>query len=253
MKLKDKVAIITGAGQGIGREYALRFAEEGATVVIADIIPGNARKVAEEVKAKGGEGMALQVDVSKASSVMEMAEETAVRYKKIDVLLNNAALYGTLGVKRWDSWTEEEWERSFAINVIGSWQCIKAVVPHMKTRGKGKIINVGSVTYDLGFYAMMPYTCTKGAVVALTRTAARALGRYNITVNCLSPGFTLSDASLEMSDSKRNKIDEAFQGRCFRRHMYPKDLAGTAVFLASEDSDSITGQTIRVEGGEIMV
>lgn len=252
MKLQDKVAIITGAGQGIGREYALRFADEGAKVTLVDIIMENARDVAGEVEAKGGEALALHVDVSNTSSTLKMAEKTVERFGKIDVLINNAALYGTLGVKPWDDWTIEEWERSFAINVLGSWLCIKAVVPHMITQGKGKIINIGSSTFDLGFHAMLPYTCTKGAVVALTRAMARALGRYNISVNCLSPGYTLSEASLEMPGGKKEKIDLAFRGRCFRRHMYPVDLVGTAIFLASEDSDFIAGQTIRVEGGEIM-
>lgn len=253
MKLKDKVAIITGGGQGIGREYALRFADEGAKVVIADIITENALRVAEEVEEKDGEALGLIVDVSDTPSTLQMAEKSMERFGRIDVLVNNAALYGTLGVKPWDRWTVEEWERSFAVNVVGSWSCIKAVAPHMIAQGKGKIINVGSGTFDLGFYAMMPYTCTKGAVVALTRSMARALGRYNINVNCLSPGYTLSEASLEMPGGRRDKIDLAFRGRCFRRHMYPEDLVGTAVFLASDDADFITGQTIRVEGGEIMV
>lgn len=253
MKLKNKVAIITGAGQGIGREYALRFADEGANVVIADIGLENAQKVAEEAEGKYGELLAVHVDVSDESSTMKMAKETALKFGKIDILLNNAALYGTLGVRPWDGWTSEEWERSFAVNVLGSWWCTRAVVPHMISRGKGKIINIGSATFDLGFYAMLPYTCTKGAVVALTRGMARALGKYNINVNCLSPGYTLSDASLQMPGSKKDKIDLAIQGRCLRRHMYPADLVGTAVFLASEDSDFITGQTIHVEGGEVMV
>lgn len=253
MKLKGKVAIITGAGQGIGREYALRFADEGAKVALADIREENVHEVAREVEAKGGDALGLHVDVSKTSSTLEMAEKTLERFGKVDVLLNNAALYGTLGFKPWDGWTMEEWARSYTINVVGSWLCIKAVVPHMITQGKGKIINIGSSTFDQGFHALLPYTCTKGAVVVMTRAMARALGRYNINVNCLSPGFTLSEASVEMPGGNKEKIDSAFRGRCFKRHMYPVDLVGAAVFLASEESDFLTGQTIRVEGGETMV
>ena len=253
MRLKDKVAIITGAGRGIGRAYALRFVDEGAKVVIADIILENAQKVAAEIEARGGEGLALHVDVSDTSSTLEMAEKTAARFGSIDILVNNAALYGGFGVKRWDVWTIEEWERSFAINVVGSWLCIKAVVPHMIAQGKGKIINIGSGTFDLGLHALIPYTCSKAAVVALTRAMARALGRYSINVNCLSPGYILSEASLKMPGKKAEFDELALRGRCFRRHQYPEDLVGTAVYLASEDSDFITGQTIRVEGGEIMV
>lgn len=253
MKLKDRVAIITGGGRGIGRAYALRFADEGAKVVVADIIPENAQQVAKEVEGKGGETLAVHVDVADTSSTLEMAEKAMAQFGGIDILVNNAAIYGGFGVKRWDAWSIEEWERSFRVNVIGSWLCIKAVAPHMIDRGKGKIINIGSGTFDLGLHAMAPYTCSKAAIVALTRIMARALGRFNINVNCLSPGYILSEASLGMPGKKSGFDDQALLGRCFRRHEYPEDLVGTAVFLASEDSDFITGQTIRVEGGEIMV
>lgn len=253
MKLKDKVAIITGGGRGIGEAYSRRFADEGAKVVVADILLENAQKVAKEIEAKGGQALALRTDVSDIPSTLEMAEKTIARFGGIDILLNNAALYGGFGVKRWDAWAIEDWERSYKVNVIGSWLCIKAAAPSMIARGKGKIINIGSGTFDLGLFPMAPYTCSKAAVVGLTRTMARALGRYNINVNCLSPGYVLSDASKEMPGTKAEFADLAIQGRCFRRHEYPEDMVGTAVFLASPDSDFITGQTIRVEGGEIMV
>jgi NAD(P)-dependent dehydrogenase (short-subunit alcohol dehydrogenase family) len=252
MRLKEKVAIITGGGQGIGREYVLGFMEEGAWVVVADIDGEKAEAVSEEAKAKGGEALALRVDVSDQSSTLKAAEKTVERFGRIDILVNNAALYGALGVKPWDGWSPEEWERSFSVNVIGNWLMIKAVAPYMMEQKKGKIINIGSSTFDIGFPAMMPYTCSKGAVVSLTRTMARALGRYNINVNCLSPGYTLSEASIEMPGSRKDKMDMAFQGRSFRRHMNPEDLVGTALYLASSDSDFLTGQNIRVEGGEIM-
>ncbi len=252
MKLKDKVAIVTGGGRGIGRAYALRFADEGAKVVIADITFENAQKVADEIKAKGGEALALHTDVSSGASTIEMAKKTVEQFGKIDILMNNAAIYYGIGMKRWDSWVPEDWDRMFAVNVKGSWLCLKAVVPHMITQGKGKIINIASGTMDSGFHGLLPYSCSKGAVVVLTKAMARALGRHNINVNCISPGYTMSEASVEMPDKAPKGDEMAMQGRCFRREEQPDDLVGTAVFLASEDSDFITGQTIAVDGGEVM-
>ena len=253
MKLADKVAIITGAGGGIGRAYALRFGEEGAKVVIADIVRENVQRVAGELEERGVEALAVHVDIADEPSTLKMAEETLARFGRIDILVNNAALYGGFGVKAWDAWTIEDWRRSFDINVVGSWRCIKAVVPHMISRGKGKIINIGSSTFDLGIYQLLPYTCSKAAIVALTRSLARALGRHGINVNCISPGFTLSDASLKMTGENNPYNERVKAGRSLRRDEQPEDLVGTAVFLASADSDFLTGQTIRVHGGETAV
>lgn len=251
MKLKDKVAIITGAGRGIGRAYALRLADEGAKVVIPEIVFEKAQKVVQEIEANGGEGLAFRTDVSDETSTVEMAKKTIEHFGEIDILINNAAIYYGVGFKPWDSWTTEEWDRMFAVNVLGSWLCIKAVAPYMIAQGKGKIINIASGTVDMGFPQILPYTCSKGAIIALTKALARALGRYGINVNCISPGYTLSEASLEMP-GKVAGHEKAILSRCFRRQEYPEDLVGTAVFLASEDSAFITGQTISVDGGEIM-
>jgi 3-oxoacyl-[acyl-carrier protein] reductase len=252
VKLKDKVAIITGGGRGIGRAYSLRFADEGAKVVVADIILENAQKVADEIKAKGGEAQALHTDISSETSTTELAKKTIERFGKIDILMNNAAIYYGVGMHRWDSWAPEEWDRMFAVNVKGDWLCIKAVAPHMITQGKGKIINIASSTADSGFPGLLPYTCSKGAVITMTKVMARALGRNNINVNCISPGYTMSEASIEMPGKTPTGDEMTIQPRCFRREEQPDDLVGTAVFLASEDSDFITGQTICVDGGDVM-
>ncbi len=157
MKLKEKVAIITGGGRGIGREYALRFSEEGAKVVIADISFENAQKTADEIAGKGGDALAVPTDVSSQSSTLEMAQKTLSRFGRIDILLNNAAIYYGIGMRRWDSWQPEDWDRMYAVNVKGSWLCMKAVVPHMIAGGKGKIINVSSNTTDTGLEALLPH------------------------------------------------------------------------------------------------
>lgn len=252
MKLKDKVAIITGGGRGIGRAYALRFAAEGARVVIADIVFGNAQKVTDEIKAKNGEALALNTDVASEASTVEMAKKVVERFGRIDILMNNAAIFYGIGGRPWDSWTVADWDRMMAVNVKGGWLCVKAVFPQMKAQGKGKIINIASSTADSGFHGLLPYTCSKGAVMTMTKALARALGRYNIDVNCISPGYTLSEASLEMPGRTPEGDEALIRARALRRHQYPEDLVGTAVFLASEDSDFITGQVITVDGGEVM-
>lgn len=250
MKLRDKVAIITGGGRGIGRAYALRFAAEGARVTVADIILENARKVAEEIKKQGGEALPLGTDVSSESSTLEMAEKTVERFGRIDILLNNAAIFYGVAARRWDSWPPEDWDRMFAVNVKGTWLCMKAVAPHMISQSKGKIINVSSSTVEKGFPVILPYTCSKGAIVVLTTCMARALGDYNINVNCISPGYTLTPATMEMPGRSPDMEEALIKDRCIRRAEQPEDLVGAAVFLASEDSDFITGETVKVDGGE---
>jgi 3-oxoacyl-[acyl-carrier protein] reductase len=248
MRLEGKVTIITGAGQGIGEVYALGFSDEGAKVVVADIKFENAQKVADAIKAKGGEALAVHTDISDEASVKNLAEKTVGKFGKIDILLNNAAIYYGIGWRSWDSWSLEEWDRMYAVNARGTWQCIKAVAPHMIKRRKGKIINVSSGTVEFGSEIALPYTCSKAAVIALTMSMARALGQYEINVNCISPGFVLSEASKEMLGD-RGLAKVPTPARCLERPAYPVDMVGTAVFLASEDSDYITGQTIAVNGG----
>ncbi len=254
MKLKDKVAIITGGGRGIGREYALRFAEEGAKVVIPDIIFENAQKVAGEIKSKGGEGLAVHTDVADEASVAELVKKTIDRFGRVDILVNNAAILW-VEAKRWDAWLVKDWEQILAVNLIGTWLCIKAVVPIMIAQGKGKIINIHSTTDYMGRPHNLPYTCSKGAVAALSRSLARALGRYNINVNCISPGFTVVELTSEVVGGPE-KLDKMIMAdisrKCFQRAGYPNDLVGAATFLASEDSDFITGQVLVVDGGDML-
>ncbi len=253
MRLENKVAIITGGGRGIGRAFALRFAQEGASIMLPDIGLAEAEATAKEIRNSGGKALAMLVDVRDEELVNSMAKKTVEDFGGIDILINNAAFYSGVGHKRWDDWSMDEWSRSWDINVVGAWLCAKAVVPHMRKRGKGKIVNISSVTFQMGYQGHLPYTCSKAATVALTRGMARALGRYQINANCIAVGYTMSEASADMPgrDAEGDKI--LIARRSIRREQFPEDLEGTALFLASEDSDMISGQTIVVDGGDFML
>ncbi len=250
--LKDKVAIITGGGRGIGRAYALRFAEEGAKVVIAEILLENAQTVAREIEAKGGDVMALHTDVSQEDSTLEMAKKTVERFGRIDILINNAAIYFGLPRKAWQTLTVEEWDRLFAVNVKGVWLSCKAVAPYMQQQGKGKIVNIASGTASgtAGATLRLHYATSKGAVITMTRLLARDLGEHNICVNCIAPGLTMTEASQSSPDSNApTRLTGTTAARCIKREEQPEDLVGAAVFLSSKDSDFITGQILPVDGG----
>lgn len=252
MKLKDKVAIITGAGQGLGREYAHRFCKEGAKVVIAEIDMEKARNVEKDLVGEGGEAMAVKVDVSREEDTARMAEKTLERFGKIDILINNASIYYGLENKPLESITVEEWDRSFDVNLKGTWLCIKSVLPHMKKNGKGKIINISSGTWLMGVPMLLHYTTTKAGILGLTRCAAREVGPSGINVNAITPGFVLTEASKTLKGMHPGAIEMVAQQTALGRNEEPQDVVGTAVFLASEDADFITGQNIVVDGGWVM-
>jgi len=250
--LKDKVAIITGASAGIGREYALRFAEEGAKLLLPDINLKGAENVAKEIRANGGEAAAIETDISDEGATKKMAERVMQLYGRVDILVNNAALYYGLGHRPWDSYTVAEWDRVFEVNVRGTWLCCKAIAPVMQQQSKGKIINIASsIIAPVPFAAelLLHYTCSKAAVYTMTQTLARVLGGFGINVNAIAPGHTATEASLTMPNMDPKSFDYAIAGQCIHRREEPVDLVGTAVFLASRDSDFITGQLIVVDGG----
>jgi NAD(P)-dependent dehydrogenase (short-subunit alcohol dehydrogenase family) len=249
MRLKDKVVIVTGGNQGIGRDYSLRFAQEGAKVVICARKLEQSQQVVDEIKANGGEAMAIKVDVSKEEDTKTMAQKTVEKYGKIDVLLNNAAIYAGLSMQPWDTITPEEWDWVFSVNVKGQWLSMKAVVPYMKQAGKGKIINTASTTMLMGIPFLLHYAASKAAVMGLTRCASAELGEFGITVNTICPGLTLTAASTEMPGQPPGLAEFVASMVHLKRNQQPTDLVGPALFLASDDSDFITGQLIAVDGG----
>lgn len=250
MKLKDRVAIVTGGGRGIGRAYCLRLAEEGAKAVVADLDVENALKVVKEIEDAGGEGFAQKVDVSSESETLALAEEVIDRFGKIDILVNNAAYMAECSFKPFSSYTVEEWERCFDVNAKGAWLCTKAVIPNMMENGKGKIINIASGTIFAGQPMLLPYVASKGAVHVMTRCMARELGEFCINVNCISPGYVPGTEGMQAIAGSPPGMDEFITHmQCLQRQQGPDDLVGTLIFLASDDSDFVTGQLIEVDGG----
>jgi 3-oxoacyl-[acyl-carrier protein] reductase len=252
MRLQNKVTVITGAAHGIGKAYARRFAEEGAHVVIADIDSGGGQTAAKALMESGFSAWARATDVRNYMNVEGLMRETADRFGRIDVLLNNAAIYVTQ--KLWKGPVEDldlaEWDRVIEVNLKGVFLCSKAAIPIMKQQHSGKIINIASGTFFSGSGNMPHYTSAKGGVVALTRVMARQLGEWGINVNCMTPGSTMSEDSVTEEVLKRR--EGSMNKRAFRRVETPADIVGTALFLASADSDFITGQLLVVEGGGIM-
>jgi 3-oxoacyl-[acyl-carrier protein] reductase len=251
--LRNKVAVITGAGRGIGREFALRYAREGAKILIPDISLERAENTVKEIKAKGGEAVAILTDISDEKATKKMADAAIKHFGKVDILINNAAIWYGLNITPWDSWKVEDWDRIFSVNVKGTWLCCRAIAPLMVQAKKGKIINIASnVARVPAAHVFLPYACSKGAVYTLTQALARALGPSGVNVNAIAPGYTASEASLTQRDSE-STFKLATSEQSIPRRIQVADLVETAVFLASPGSDMINGQTIYVDGGTIML
>jgi NAD(P)-dependent dehydrogenase (short-subunit alcohol dehydrogenase family) len=248
--LQGRVAIVTGAAQGIGAEYARVLAGEGAAVLVSDV--ADAQPLAQGLVAKGWRAKAVRADVTDPRSVADMVEAAIDAFGRIDILVNNAALFGTLTLKRFEEIDSTEWDRVMAVNVRGIFECTKAVVPHMRANRYGKIINIASGTVFKGTPMMLHYVTSKGAVVAMTRCLARELGDDGIRVNTLAPGLIMSDNVVSNPTWSRPIIDANVASRAIKREALPTDLAGALVFLASDASDFVTGQVLVVDGGSAM-
>jgi len=251
--LKDKVAIITGASRGMGKAFALMFAEEGAKLLLTTTNLKRAEGTVKEVKAKGGEVAIVEADISREDDPKKMAEKVMQQYGRVDILVNNAAIWFGVNIKPWDTWTVEEWDHMFDVNVRGTWLVCKAIAPLMVKQKKGKIINIASnVARVPAAQLFLPYSCTKGAVYILTQALARALGPSGINVNAVAPGYVATEASLAQIDS--DKIFEVATGeQSIHQRLQRADPAGAVLFLASAASDMISGQIIYVDGGTVMI
>jgi NAD(P)-dependent dehydrogenase (short-subunit alcohol dehydrogenase family) len=233
--LDGRVALVTGGAQGIGRAIADALGGAGATVVIADLNPP-----------EGG----IRADVSSEDDVARMVDEATARHGRIDVLVNNAGLYASLAMRPFEQIPVEEWRRVMDVNVASMFLTCRSVVPVMREQGGGKIVNISSGTPFRGVPFLLHYVTSKGAIVALTRALAKELGKDGIHVNCVAPGFTMSDGVKANPEVVEKLRDASIAARTLQRDQVPEDVAGAVVFLCSPEADFITGQTMVIDGGQ---
>lgn len=244
--LKDKRVLVTGAAGGLGRAFAEGFAAAGARVIVADLNELGAQETVRAIKAAGGQAHAAKVDVTNGQSCAALADFAQKTLGGLDVLINNAAIYAGLERKTFTDIDEAVWDKVMAVNVKGVWQMTRAVTPLMKTAGAGAIVNVASATVFSGSPQWMHYVASKGAVIAMTRALARELGDDNIRANVIAPGFTLTEASLDLiADAENYGVTRG----ALKRSADAKDMVGTALYLASDLAGFVTGQTLIVDGG----
>ena len=252
MKTSDKVIIITGAARGLGQTYARRFAELGNSLVVCD-----RRDCAETVdlcRQAGAEALGFETDVTDAASTETMAARALESFGRIDVLINNAALFGSLRFAPFNQLDEQEWDATMRVNVKGIWHCCRAVVPAMRDAGGGSIINISSLAAVYGMPNGLHYTTSKAAVIGLTRGLAREVGRYNIRVNAVAPNVVDTEAAGEFFGDKKDKLMEATTAQMsLRKPVSADDLFGTMLYLAGEQSSRTTGQTLMVDGGTVFL
>jgi NAD(P)-dependent dehydrogenase (short-subunit alcohol dehydrogenase family) len=242
--LDRKVAIVTGGAQGIGRAIAEGLAREGARVVVADL------QRAEEAAAELPDGVGLTVDVSSEEDVSRLAHETVERCGSIDILVNNAGLYASLEMRPFTEIPLEEWRQVMDVNVASMFLACRSVVPVMRGQGGGKIVNISSGTPFRGVPFLLHYVTSKGAIVALTRALAKELGKDSIYVNCVAPGFTMSEGVKAHPEVVEKLRDASVAARTIQRDQVPEDVVGAVIFLCTPAADFVTGQTMVIDGGQ---
>ena len=252
MDFTDKVVIVTGAARGLGQEYARQFARRGASVAVNDL--RDCSETLKIIEQEGARGLAAETDVTSAESTAIMAAAVVQAFGRIDVLVNNAALYGSLHFAPFDKLDEAEWDATMNVNVKGIWQCCKAVLPTMKEQNSGSIINISSLAATYGMPNGLHYTASKAAVIGATRGLARELGRYYIRVNAVAPNVVNTDATGEVFKDKKDKVVEVtLSQQAIRSPLETGDIVGAVLFLGSDHSRLTTGQTIMVDGGTVFL
>ena len=249
MRLKNKVAIVTGAAKGLGRAFALRLAEEGASVMaVTRKDMDNLHETVKRIRDSGGTASLFQANVADEDQTKAMAAATVEQFGSIDILVNNAAIYDGIKRKPFYEIDLNEWDLVMAVNVKGAFLATRAVFPYMKEQGYGKIINLASEVFFTGSHGFAHYVASKGGIIGLTRALAVELGPHNICINCIAPGFTDTEASRGLADVRKYDTSKT----PLRRLERPEDLTGAVIFLASHESDFITGQTLLIDGGRAM-
>jgi NAD(P)-dependent dehydrogenase (short-subunit alcohol dehydrogenase family) len=245
--LKDRVVVITGSGQGLGRTYAHHFAEQGAIPVLAEIAGDKALAVEREIKDQGGRALAITTDVTDENSVEAMVQHTLDAYGRIDCLVNNASLLQQIKTDKFWDIPAEVWRHVIDVNVTGAFLCAKAVAPTMKARRYGRIVNVSSPTVNVGRENYLHYVTSKSAMIGMTRAMARELGPWDITVNTFWPGVVLTELARE--SVSREHFEQMVQAQCLKRPAAMEDHARAVLFLCSDEASFITGQGLQADGG----
>ena len=247
-RLEGKTAVVTGAAQGIGAEFAKALAKEGANVVVTDLV--DVSECVAEIKAANGSALGMKVDVTSTENLEEMVAAAEEQFGPIEIVVNNAGLFANLTLKPFWEISESEWDAVMRVNTRGVFQVVKACLPSMQKNGRGKVVNIASGTFFYGPPGFAHYVASKGAVIGMTRSIGRELGGQNITVNAIAPGLTESEG-VQSNEGFDKARAPTLASRSIQRDMVPFDLVGALLFLTSEDSDFITGQTINVDGGKI--